>query len=361
MEPLIKNHFCTYFDINYLTRGLALYNSLINKSINSELWILCMDTQCHQVLMKMNLPNLHLITLNEFELYDREVVLTKDTRSRIEYYFTCTPALMRYIFHKQNDIVLLTYIDSDLFFFNDPTDLLQTLAEYSISITPHRFPEKIQYLEQLYGTFNVGWITIRRDDIGILCIELWRTQCITWCYDRSEEGLFGDQGYLNQWPYIFSNLKIIDHKGINLALYNIANYKLNLHNDILYVDDDLLVCFHFFGLKNYLDLFFYFPVDKYLSIANDLLLDKIYEPYLNSLSIINAELSNYSKHIVKSNKIRVHNFEVVKNQRYNFTNYVNNAFKIIRLIMIAAIKRRFLIYFKRRIRLRFLLNRSNNY
>jgi len=60
-------YFCTYFDLNYLPRGLALYRSLLRTCPRFRLWILCMDDGCYDTLTRLHLPHVEVISLEEFE------------------------------------------------------------------------------------------------------------------------------------------------------------------------------------------------------------------------------------------------------------------------------------------------------
>ena len=60
-------NFCTYFDSNYLYRGLALYYSIKRLKINFRLWVLCFDNISYNILEKLNHKNIYLINLDEFE------------------------------------------------------------------------------------------------------------------------------------------------------------------------------------------------------------------------------------------------------------------------------------------------------
>ena len=110
-------YFCTYFDQHYLARGLALYQSIREHCSEFRLWVLCMDDTTYRILTELNLPGVYPIVLEEFERDDEPLKIAKTNRSRIEYYFTCTPSLPLYILNHWPEVGLITYIDADLFFF----------------------------------------------------------------------------------------------------------------------------------------------------------------------------------------------------------------------------------------------------
>ena len=79
-------YFCTYFDQQYLPRGLALYQSLVRHCKSFQLWVLCMDSASHEVLTRMSLPNINLIALADFENGDEELLIAKQNRTPIKAY-----------------------------------------------------------------------------------------------------------------------------------------------------------------------------------------------------------------------------------------------------------------------------------
>src|SRR5439155_9587334 len=188
-ERGVMRHFCTYFDRNYLSRGLALYRSLQALGRPFQLWVLCMDPVCHAALASAELPGIRPIALEDFERGDDALLRAKANRTLVEYYFTCTASLPRYVFREEPGIDLLTYVDADLYFFADPEPLFEELAGGSIAIIEHRISKRLGPLEQ-YGRYNVGWISFRRDANGMACLEWWRDRCLAWCYDRLEPGRF---------------------------------------------------------------------------------------------------------------------------------------------------------------------------
>ena len=83
--------FCTYFDRNYLTRGLALYESLREQCRRPfTLWTLCFDDESYGILDRLALKGMRLIPLADFEAGDTELAAARDNRSAVEYYWTCS-------------------------------------------------------------------------------------------------------------------------------------------------------------------------------------------------------------------------------------------------------------------------------
>lgn len=241
-------HFCTYFDHRYLPRGLALYESLKKYCPAFEFWVLSLDAEGARRLSSLNLPEVHVVNIEELETFDNELRDCRKNRSLIEYYFTCTPAWLLYLLRKIDRAEIITYLDADLFFFSDPAPLYDELDKGSIGIIAHRFPPELKHLEQ-FGIYNVGWLSFRRDSSAKECLGWWRERCIEWCYDRPEEGKFADQKYLDDWPVRFPATVVLQHKGAGIAPWNIGDVRLSEKDGKFYADSKPLIFFHFHMLK----------------------------------------------------------------------------------------------------------------
>ena len=277
-------HFCTYFDQHYLPKALALYRSLQIHCPDFKLWVLCMDQGAYDFLAQFRLPEVHLIALEDFEQNDELLVSAKQNRSKIEYYFTCTPSLPLYVLRKWQEVEMITYIDADLYLFSNPQPLYDEMQHGSVGIIGHRFPPQLQELE-IYGLYNVGWLMFRRDDNALACLQWWRERCIEWCYDRLDGDRFADQKYLDQWETRFKGVVVLKHKGANLAPWNVARYQLHILEDqkTVYVDEQPLIFFHFHGLKR-VKSWLYEPGWKLYNLTpTKLLRTKIYAPYISML------------------------------------------------------------------------------
>lgn len=242
----VKQHFCTVCDRAYLTRALALYHSLARHASSFQLFVLCMDDFAAQIFGALELPSLHWISISDLETADPELRQVRMGRKRLEYSCTCKPSFMLYILAKFPEVVALTYVDADIFFFGSPWAIVEELGSDSILITEHRF--WLAGEQEKYGTFNAGVIAFRSSGDGLTCLQWWRERCLEWCFDRQEGGLFTDQGYLEQWPARFHGVKICGHLGINAARWNVAGKEVKTVGDAVFIDGSPVVCFHFSGV-----------------------------------------------------------------------------------------------------------------
>ena len=249
-SPPPPYHFCTYFDRNYLTRGLALYFSLREHCTRPfTLWTLCFDDESYAILERMALEGIHLIRRADFEAGDDELAIARANRSPVEYYWTCTPSLPIFILRQDRTIALITYLDADLFFFSDPQPIFDALGHGAILIHGHRYaPEHILFAER-FGHYNVGLVSFRRDVNGLSCLHWWRSECNKWCYARAEDGRYGDQKYLDEWPMRFGGVIELAHVGAGLAPWNMEQYRITLFDGKVRVENQALIFFHFHGLR----------------------------------------------------------------------------------------------------------------
>jgi len=264
-----------------------------------HLWVLCLDDLAYEILMKLSLPEVIPISLRDFEERDKELLKIKSSRSQVEYYFTCTPSLPIYIFRNYAETDMITYLDADMFFFSDIFPIYEELRGKSILIVGHRFPKHLRHLEDR-GIYNVGLLSFRRDKYALNCLQRWRKQCIEWCYDRVENGLYADQKYLDDWPIRFPGVVELQHKGADLAPWNIMNYSLSLKNGRVLIDKEPLILFHFHYLHK-ISQWLYSPnLATYGMRATFLIKRYIYAPYIREL----YETGRWVHNIIKRTDIR---------------------------------------------------------
>jgi hypothetical protein len=243
------HHFCTYFDGNYLLRGLTLYRSLTDTGCEFTLHVLALDAISHHALASLALPNLKPILLADIEAANPDLAPAKANRGRIEYYFTLTPLLPLYVFANEPTAEVVTYLDADLHFHASPDVLLAELGDRSILSCEHRYPPRL-HGKLVYGRFNVQFQAFRRDATGLACLQRWRGQCIDWCYDRIDGDRYADQKYLDEWPRLYGDrLGILQHKGGGVAPWNWSLHPMRIEQGTMFIGDQPLVFYHFHGLK----------------------------------------------------------------------------------------------------------------
>jgi hypothetical protein len=96
----------------------------------------------------------------------------------VEYYFTCTPSLPLYVLKHNAEIDVISYLDADLYFFSHPAPIYEELGDQSILIVGHRFPAHLRQREELNGTYNVGFLSLRGNSVGLQCLSWWRERCL---------------------------------------------------------------------------------------------------------------------------------------------------------------------------------------
>lgn len=311
-------NYCTLFDSNYLTRGLAMYQSLKRHSANFHLYIFAFDLRSYKLLKKLNLLSVTIISLHEFE--DKELLEAKKDRTKEEYCWTCTPSIIKYCI-KNFNLSSCTYLDADIYFFSNPDVLIKEMGSKSILITEHRFSP--MYKSSLInGIYNVQFLTFKNDINGMKALQWWRNSCIAWCYRRAEDGKMGDQKYLDDWTTRFEGVHVLQHLGGGVAPWNVQQYKLEKK-------PFKLIFYHFQGFKilsnNKVDLGFFRLRKEDIRI--------LYRPYLFHLEKIKASIVNtndrYDYHgVVKSKKFDWKNLPVILkrilNRSYNIyhKNYI---------------------------------------
>jgi len=275
-------YFATYFDARYLSRGLSLLSSLRQRSKNQFiLHILCLDDTTYQFFKKRNWRDVNPIPLSTLYAEDTELAEVSETRHGADMIFTLTPSLIGFIFDHFPKTDFITYLDADIFFFEDPQLILDEIGSSSIAIIKHRFSWR-NYTLRDYGIFNVGWVSWRRDLQGLKCLHDYRKDCLNWCHDFIDGCNYADQRYLDRWPSLYQNLCIISHKGANVAPWNLDLRPISVEDGKTYIGGEPLIFYHFHKFSIDTNGQYHANLDSYIkpdSGVETALLEAIYAPY----------------------------------------------------------------------------------
>src|SRR5690606_1115849 len=94
------------------------------------------------------------------------------------------------------------------------------------------------------GRFCVQFMTFRNTAAGLSVLRWWQDRCLEWCCNRIEDGKFGDQKYLDDWPSRFADqVHVLQQVEKTLAPWNLSRFckpGVAVANPVLY---------HFHGLR----------------------------------------------------------------------------------------------------------------
>jgi len=281
-------HFCTLFDSSFLTRGLAMYESLRKHCPDFHLYVFAFDEACYAILRRLRLENATVVSLDEFE--GPELLAVKPSRSRVEYFWTCTPSIVRYVLDRF-EVGACTYLDADIYFWASPAILFAELGDSSVLITEHRYTPKYDHSATL-GKYCVQFVTFRNDARANLVLNWWRDSCNAWCFDRVEDGRFGDQKYLDHWPERFDGVHVLKHPGAGVAPWNVQQFDVDEENGAPTCRDKgcgdvfRIIFFHYHHLRFYS----HFVVDLGGYQLGRRTKRLLYRPYLDHLQRIGTTL-----------------------------------------------------------------------
>jgi len=235
----MREHYITLFNSRYLPQGLALYTSLLRFAGDFKLWVLCMDRRTHQFFQNEKFQHIEVIGIWEVEELFPDLVRLKNDRTVAEYCWTLTPFCPELVFDRDDSVQRVTYLDADIWFLRSPEPIFQEFEESckAILITSHGYAPHWDQSD-LCGIFCVQFLIFTKQRSSKV-LNAWQKQCLDWCYAKPELGRFGDQKYLDSWPYDYSDLvHILERQHYCLAPWNVDRFSQNE-----------AIIYHFHGLK----------------------------------------------------------------------------------------------------------------
>jgi hypothetical protein len=283
------HNYCTIFSRESLYRGLLFYYSLQKYDEDFMLFIIFLQDDVRKLVERMNLKNTVLISSQEIEEGDRELLNIKESRSDQEYAWTLKAPALLYIFRNYPWTGHIVYMDGDIEFYSSSQPLFEELANYTVLLTRERF--YIQDNEEWYkkyGRFNGGMLAVKREAVNIL--EWLRNRCIGWCHNKVENGLYGDQIYIDEMQKNFEGIGVSKNMGLNATAWYSHASVVERQSSRLYVNDLPIVFYHYSGLRQYINNEFELCI--YVNLPSDLI-NLIYVPYLKRLNAMREYVAQF--------------------------------------------------------------------
>lgn len=314
----MRLNYCTLFNSAYLARGIALYQSLERTCQNFHLYVFAFDDATRDYFRSNKYNHLTVVSLREFE--DSELLRVKSDRTAGEYCWTSTSSTILYCIEKFQ-LEHCTYLDADMIFYADPIVLYNELGNNSVLITEHRYTSAYDQ-SKTSGIYCVQYVTFRNDERGMKVLKWWRNACLDWCYNRLEDGKFGDQKYLDDWTTRFEGVHVLKHEGGGVAPWNIQQYEILIENEVVKLRSKAngvmfsLVFFHYHGLRFYSN-----DIVEFTGAGYELsrkCKNYLYKPYAKMLFVLADKLRHGAPAVSDSNGVtgitrpsRLNNFALI--------------------------------------------------
>ena len=153
----------------------------------------------------------------------------------------------------------LLYLDPDLVIFSGLRDVLTSLSEASVLLTPHLLEPESE-LEAIidhelcalrHGVFNLGFLGLRACDEAFRFLQWWSDRCREFCWRDVDTGTFTDQKWINFAPVFFSSSRVLRSPRLNVAPWNLNQRKLTgSFDDGFFVEGEPLGFYHFTGFDS---------------------------------------------------------------------------------------------------------------
>lgn len=237
----------TILSRNYLGQALALKDSFLRFHDDVDFYIVLMDRRSAEA--DESLGELDVVWAEDLpiENYWRHAFKF----DVIEWSTNVKPFAAKWLLEQYEKVL---YLDPDLYFYRNIDWIFSALSDHSAVVTPHAttpiYDEHPQGdLEWMrVGTFNLGFIGLRKCSETDRLLAWWGERCLTDGYLETASGVFVDQKWITLAMGFFPGIKILYHKGINIATWNFHERKLGTGLPVPVLDDGTeIYFFHFSG------------------------------------------------------------------------------------------------------------------
>jgi hypothetical protein len=252
-------HFCTLSDKNFLAKGIALLMSL-RKHYSEEfkLHYLALDMETYDILEELSFPEIEIDSLTTLETKNPELAGARANRPYNEYCWTLASWYANHLVNlpkvlalgaKEDPIDSMTYVDSDLYFYQDPKIIFDEIGEKSVGVIAHRHNS----VGDRDGAYNVGLIYFKNDTVGRECLNWWMDAVLNKKYPHLQT--CGDQKYLEEFIPRFGadNVCVADKTFGHGAPWNFRLYGYDKIGEekIVWGDKEQLLVFNHFSRFSY--------------------------------------------------------------------------------------------------------------
>jgi len=159
----------------------------------------------------------------------------------------------------QDGVDKVLYFDPDMVLFSRLDDLLASLDDANLVLTPHLTkPEsgldgiRDNELSALkHGVYNLGFIGVNRTSEGMRFAQWWADRVYHFCVSDIPNGIFTDQRWIDLAPAFFDGVGILKNTRFNVATWNLTTRTIEGSlKEGFRVDGQALGFYHFTGFDS---------------------------------------------------------------------------------------------------------------
>jgi hypothetical protein len=248
-------HVFTSAAVNYLPKVRILCHSIRRYHPEAVIHLVLAD-ECPEWLRAENEPFDFILGIGHLGIPDWRA--WSFTHSIVELSTGIKPFALKHLLNLPECGTVL-YFDPDMVLFSRVDDLLATLGEFNVALTPHQTkPEETldaildnEVASLKHGIFNLGFIGVSNTDEGRRFADWWAERTYHLCRAEVENGLFTDQKWVNFAPVFFDGVAIVKSSRHNVATWNLTTRRMTGDFETGFrVDGEPLGFYHFTGFDS---------------------------------------------------------------------------------------------------------------
>lgn len=266
------------------------------------------------------------------------------------------PYMFAYLFQKEYDCDMVTYLDPDIYVYKSVELIESLIKDYNFILTPHatspypldgNIPNEEDILNT--GIYNLGYISIKNNEDGQNMVHWWEERLKDKADINFSAGHFTDQIWINFVPLYFSKVYILRNLGYNVAYWNLHERSIISCDGNIYIQKEQerhpLVFFHFSGYNPCQSSVF----SKYqnrITMQDDTILMDLCKQYGENLLINNylhySKIECYyqikhNEHMIAERMNQLHKLSFVQRKHRGLLlvirNYLNGKLSVYKRIM----------------------------
>ncbi|MEO5946846.1 MAG: hypothetical protein ABIP79_08520 [Chitinophagaceae bacterium] len=273
--------FCTIVTPEFIPFAKVLHNSLVGFKPDLTIQVLVIGETSLQPE-----KNFTIHTVDELKNYSlvKQLAEKYAYTNKDQFRWALKPVFLSHLLEQYDKVI---YVDADIYFFSDPSFLFKELDNTSVLLSPHwgetnpTLDEEKFLMNFRIGLYNAGFIGASKK--GLPSLEWWATACSYEIKQDNEKGLYDDQRYLDLFPIIDPDTKILRHKGCNVGSWNINTCKRLLKNGNVFISEEFPIVF----------IHFNYETIRHILNGNDNLLLPYYIEYEKAFNQLGQPLNEF--------------------------------------------------------------------